>query len=454
VTATTTEPAADPAPTSLFDPAWRTWTIGCVALITMLAFEALAVTAAMPAVARALDGLQAYALAFGATLATSVLGMAHAGPRCDREGPYRSLRDGVLCFGLGLAVAGLARDMTTLVIGRALQGLGSGQVGVALYVAVGRIFPDAMRPRAFAMFAAAWVVPALVGPALASLMVAALGWRSVFLAVLVLLPPAWWLVAPAVRGLRGDGQVAAGGRRRLIAAAIAAIAAAALYLIGQQAAPSPWSLAAAVLMLGLASVPLLPAGTLRARRGLPTVVALRGLLAAAFFTAEAFLPLWLQAQRHWTMLAAGAALSAGALCWSVGSHAQSRLRRQWRPRLMQAGLALVAAGLLLVTACAYWPLPAAAAVAAWLACGLGIGLSFPGLSVRLLELSPEQEQGRNSAALQLCDALATTAALAFAGLGFAQLHRDQPALAFVLVFALAALLAGVGTVLVPRAWRE
>jgi hypothetical protein len=63
VTATTTEPVADPAPTRLFDPAWRTWTIGCVALITMLAFEALAVTAAMPAVARALDGLQAYALA-------------------------------------------------------------------------------------------------------------------------------------------------------------------------------------------------------------------------------------------------------------------------------------------------------------------------------------------------------------------------------------------------------
>ena len=43
----------------------------------------------------------------------------------------------------------------------------------------------------------------------------------------------------------------------------------------------------------VASRRLLPAGTLRAERGLPSVIALRGIASAAFFGAEAFIPLLL-----------------------------------------------------------------------------------------------------------------------------------------------------------------
>jgi MFS family permease len=446
---------ADPgaAARGLFAREWRAVTIGCIALISMLAFEALAVTTAMPTVARALDGLALYALAFGATLATSAIGMVQAGLASDRDGPGPSLRQGALWFGLGLLVAGLAQQMGTLVLGRALLGFGSGQISVALYVAVARLYPEQLRARIFAMFAAAWVVPALIGPALASLMVDTLGWRSVFLAVLVLLPPAWWPVDRALRGFAGAGVEPGGNRRRLLAATLAAAAAAALHLLGQQPAPNALALLAASLLLALAAAPLLPVGTLRARRGLPTIVALRGLLAAAFFTAEAFLPLWLQQGRAWSVLAAGVALSAGAVLWSVGSQAQARLPAAWRPRVLQSGLAVVAAGLAIVAACVMWSLPAALAVAAWLCCGFGIGLSFPSLSVLLLELSPRAEQGRNSAALQLADALATTAALALAGSAFAQLHQRAPQQAFVLVFALAAALLLVAVALAPRAAR-
>ena len=65
-------------------------------------------------------------------------------------------------------------------------------------------------------------------------------------------------------------------------------------------------------------------------------------------------------------------------------------------------------------------------------------------------LSPRAEQGRNSAALQLADALATTASLALAGTVFAQLHRAAPQQAFALVFALAALLIVLAAALAPR----
>ena len=48
-------------------------------------------------------------------------------------------------------------------------------------------------------------------------------------------------------------------------------------------------LGVAALVAGLRQ--LLPAGTVRARRGLPAVVASRGLLAGAFFGMDALLPL-------------------------------------------------------------------------------------------------------------------------------------------------------------------
>ena len=151
-----------------------------VALVALHAFEALAVAAAMPTVAEALDGLRLYALAFGGTLATSVIGMTLAGRWADRRGPARPLWYGLACFVLGLLLAGFAVRMGMLVAGRLMQGLGAGAISVSLYVMVGRSYPEHLRPKVFAAFSAGWVVPSMVGPALSGLIVQHLGWRWVF----------------------------------------------------------------------------------------------------------------------------------------------------------------------------------------------------------------------------------------------------------------------------------
>src|SRR4051794_27477092 len=108
-----------------------------VTLVTLVAFEAVAGTSAMPSVARALDGLPLYGFAFGGALAGSVVGMVLAGAWCDRAGPARPAAAGVALFGLGLLAAGLAPDMWALVAGRLVQGFGGGLVNVALFVVVG-----------------------------------------------------------------------------------------------------------------------------------------------------------------------------------------------------------------------------------------------------------------------------------------------------------------------------
>ncbi|MCY4745846.1 MFS transporter [Pelomonas sp. UHG3] len=436
----------------LFAPGRRAACVGAVALISMLAFESIAVATAMPAVAEALGGLSLYALAFGATLATSVIGMTIAGQLCDKRGAYRASLLGLAAFLAGLLLAGLAPSMTALVLGRALQGLGTGVLGVALYVGVGQVVPAPLHPKLFAMFAGAWVLPGLVGPALASGLVHWLGWRWVFLAVAAAVPVAAALMLPSLR--RGGGGTGAtlhwGGLRW---AALASGGALLLHGAGQHEGVGAGLLfAVGAVAAWLAARQLLPAGTLTAARGLPSVVLLRGFIAAAFASAEAFLPLLLTQHFGWSLTQAGIALSTGAVTWSIGSAIQARVQGDTaRRRLLPSGFALAALGLAVVMApVLVAALPAWLALLGWAVVGLGIGLSFPMLSVLLLKLSPPQSQGANTSSLQLSDALVSSAALGLAGLLFDPSTR-QVLPVLVMACALAAAAAVVSPRALPRA---
>lgn len=200
------------------------------------------------------------------------------------------------------------------------------------------------------------------------------------------------------------------------------------------------------MLAGTAALRLVPAGTLSARPGLPAVLALRGLLAASFGCAEAFMPLLLT-QRGWPLLHAGWVLSAAAVSWSAGSAVQARIKSATsRRRALGCGLLLVAAsmGTLAVLLGLAAPQLLAAGLA-WALAGFGIGLAYPMLSVLTLQLSAPAEEGRNASALQLAEALCASAALAVAGVlavGAAPGH----------VLTLSAGLGLAGVLLAPRAF--
>lgn len=439
----------------LLAPPYRGLTVGAVALVGLVGFEALAVTTAMPTVARALDGLALYALAFAGTLAASVVGMVAAGPWADARGPAAPLRHGIAWFALGLIVAGLAPAMAWLVAGRVIQGFGGGLISVALYVVVGRVYPPALRVGIFAAFAAAWVLPAIVGPAVSGAIVEHLGWRWVFLSVpLVAALAACW-VLPALRGLGPVGAAEParpGDALRLPWALLATASLLALHYGGQSRGWNAlaWLLPAAAALL-LAASRLLPRGALRAARGLPAVVSLRGIAAGAYFLTEAYLPLLLSSERGLSPSWAGAVLTLGAIGWSAGSWLRGRSAQAARPwRYLQAGMAMIALGVAAVAALALVRAPVALGIAGWIVAGLGMGLIYPTLSVLMLELSPPQEQGRNSSALHLGDAIFTAAALAAGGSLFAALLARSHALAYACGFAIAFALAVLGLALAAR----
>src|SRR3954452_16597204 len=192
---------ASSLPTPLLSPRYRWATIGMVSLIFLAAFEALAVTTIMPTVSADLDGRTWVSAAFSVTLAASVVGMVAGGMWADRSGPNLPLLASVGGFSLGLLLAGLAPSIELFVAARFLQGLGTGAMTVALYVLVARHYAPVDHPGIFGAFAAAWVVPSMVGPTVAGLVAETVGWRWVFLGVVPLAVAGTVLLLPGLRDL-------------------------------------------------------------------------------------------------------------------------------------------------------------------------------------------------------------------------------------------------------------
>ncbi|NID06145.1 MFS transporter [Luteibacter jiangsuensis] len=439
-------------PRGILAPPYRAATVGMVALISLIAFEALAVTTAMPTVARDLDGLKAYALAFGGVLATSVIGMTLSGHWSDRNGPAPAMWTGLTGFVAGLLIAGFAHDMPTLLVGRLVQGLGAGCLSPALYVIVGRLYPDVLRPKVFAAFSAGWVVPALIGPALSGAIVEHVGWRWVFLGMPVLAIPAAAALRGALRSLgKPTGKAGIDTRRRMARAVGAALGVCLLFVAGQE---HGWlaaaMLAPALVLLLTCGRRLLPAGTLRAARGLPAVIALRGVAASAFFGTEAFLPLAFAREHGLSPMWSGIGISVGAIGWFSGSWYQGHYAKVSRQTLIRRGTAMMVVGVVVASLSTFAWMPVSASVAGWLLTGLGMGMLYGTLAVLALSMSAEHEQGANSSALQLCEALMVATTLAIGGSLFAALLDLSHTAAFAANFAITVTLAVLGTVVARR----
>lgn len=460
-------PTSVPESAGIFHRGYLLVTLGACALVFLAAFESLAVTTIMPLVSRELDGASLYALAFAGPLATGVIGMVAAGSWSDRKGPVAPLLAAVGMFVVGLLIAGTAGSMPVLVSGRLVQGLGGGGLTVALYVVIARVYPPVLHPKIFAAFSAAWVIPSLVGPFAAGAVAQLAGWQWVFLGVVGLVVPALLLTAPALRGLNGSPgaaagdppanvETAAGGRApgglaKLALAALAALAVLGLNLSAAVPGAGAVLAAAAVAVALLAVRPLMPRGTLTARRGLPSVILTRGLASAAFFGAEVYLPYLLVERYAFAPTFAGLTLTGGAIAWAAASAIQGRLGTRLEHRkAVRIGSALVLGAVVLafVTTVLAWP--AAVAIVGWIFAGGGMGLMYPRLSVMTLALSTKDTEGFNSSAMSISDSLGGALALAGTGIVFAAFATATPTASFAGVFALTAVIGLAAVAVAPR----
>jgi MFS family permease len=340
---------------------YRLLTVALLALVTIIAFEAMAISTAMPAVAKDLDAVKSYGLAFSFMLTAEMLGIVVAGVWADRRGPLPSLFAGQLLMAAGSAMAGLAPTFTVLLAGRLVAGLGAGLIVVALYVVIGRAYPDALRPRVFSWVSAAWVLPSLIGPPIAGWLTSTWSWRWVFL--IVLAPIAVTFAVVSTQRTRINAGASAGGtaaldqgaaadpsvpadrprHRRLALLGLGVAVSAGAMQWGSTQLAAGHRLPVIITALGLvgigATAPrLVPAGTLLMSRGLPAVMMSRFLLTASFNGALTFVPLMLVNERHLSLTTAGVMLTVGALGWSFGSFVQGhQVMHNRRSELVAAG---------------------------------------------------------------------------------------------------------------------
>ncbi len=435
--------AAVPVRAELFSPDRRATTIGIVMLISIVAFEAMGVGTAMPAVVADLGAVAQYAWPFVAFMAAAVFGTVLVGRWCDRSGPRAALLLTPLVFVAGLALAGTASTLEQLLAGRALQGLGAGGLGVAVYVLIAVVYPERARPAVFALTSSAWVLPTLIGPPISGVVTEAWSWHWVFLGLIPLVLVATLLVVPAVRTLTPPTDVRP-ARRWLVPAAFgAAVGVSALSWAGEHIDVTAAVVAAVALVVLVPSLTrLLPAGVVTARRGISSVVLSRGMLAGTFFAANSFLPLMLHGTHGWPLAAAGIPLIAGSLGWSSASAWQGRHPDLSRSMLLRVGFALVAtgtAGVLLVAP--EWG-PAWVAIPAWAIAGAGMGLGFSSLSFLLLQQSGPGDVGFHTSAAQIADQLSTALLIGVGGALLGLLGTPPAALPVLLVALVAIALAG------------
>lgn len=403
--------------------------------VTLVAFEALAVITILPTIKDDLGGIRLYGWVTSAFFLGTLVGIVVAGREADQRGPVPPYLLGIALFAAGLAIGGLAPSMLILVLARVLQGIGAGAIPATAYATIARAYPEALRPRLFAVLSTAWVAPGLIGPVLSALVATHLGWRYVFLGLLPLVLLAASLALPALRRLgppaepaitasgppaRGEdpsaGLPVSRGAGLLDAVRVAGGAGLLLSGLTSRSPLLALPLVAAGLLVGVRPLlRLLPSGTLRARRGLPVAILSRGLLTFAFFGTDTYVPLAITAVKGETTAVASIAVTAATLTWTAGAWVQERRAAVWSSRrLVRAGLVLLVAGIAGVAVSLLPSAPVGVAIAGWGVGGLGIGLAYSPISVTVLGLAPPGRQGRASAQLQLSDTLGTALG---AGLG-------------------------------------
>jgi predicted MFS family arabinose efflux permease len=255
------------------------------------------------------------------------------------------------------------------------------------------------------------------------------------------------MVGPALRDLPPrdpDAKPAPWSYGRVGFSVLAAAAVLALGVLSEVETFGGVFVVAAVIVALLAVRPLLPKGTISARRGLPSVIVLRGLIGAAFFGAEVYLPYLLLSEYDFSPTLAGLALTVGALSWAGASWLQGRMTQQLSHVMsttIGSSLVLVAIGMAFATA--QFHLSPAIAIVGWVLGGGGMGLMYPRISVMTLAMSTTANQGFNSSALSISDSLGAALALATTGIVYATLS-------FPGVFAFTAVIAALAIVVSPR----
>jgi EmrB/QacA subfamily drug resistance transporter len=333
-------------------------TVAVATGMLLAALDASIVGTAMPTVVASLGGLELFAWVFAGYALVSTTAMPIFGRLSDVYGRKRLYLFGMGVFVLASALCGLAQDMAQLVAFRALQGVGGAAIFALTFAIIGDLYPPERRGYISGVTSSMWAIASVAGPTLGALLTETVGWRWVFL---VNLPVSVLPIVSLTLMLREPARPPARARVD-VAGAATLMAAIMLVLLAAQLGGKtiPWlSLPMALVFVAVGTLVWLFV-RIQARAPMPTIplelfrermFVLGAIASFAFgwvaFTLTAFVPMFVQGVIGGGARAAGIAVLAQSLAWSVAAAGGGPLVRPLGYRRMNLlGFGLVLLGYL------------------------------------------------------------------------------------------------------------
>lgn len=385
-------------------------------------------TTVLPSVVNDIGGLDLYAWNTTLFVVASILGSALTARLLAFTGSRRAYALAVLLFIAGSLACTLSQSMPVMLAGRALQGLGGGFLFALCYAMIYAVFDEKLWPRAMALISGMWGVATLLGPAVGGIFAEMNAWRAAFgmlIPVTMLYMLLVWRVFPA----RNHEEAAAAGKLPvvqllLLTAAVMAISA------GSMSADAKINTAgvavAGVLLFFMvrkeftSETRLLPRNALRRNSPLLALYITIGLLVMGM-TSETFVPYFLQILHGQTPLLSGYLAALMAAGWTVSEIWSSGWHSKGINRAIVIGPALVLAGMALLAFTLPVHAPGDGVFLLFICLGLalvgfGIGLGWPHLLTRILQVVPEEDQDAAATSITTVQLFATALGSALAGM--------------------------------------
>ncbi len=394
--------------------------------IALYATNTYIATTILPSVVTEIGGLELYAWNTTLFVVASILGSALSAKLLQGTGPRLAYATAALVFMLGGLVCALAPSMPVMLVGRSIQGLGGGLLFALCYSMIQLVFEERLWPRAMALVSGMWGVATLVGPAVGGVFAEMDAWRFAF-GSMVPVSLAYVVLTSSVLPKRDTSRPAIGRlpvpQLILLAAAVLAVCA------GSVSALPSWNLlgivACVVLVLLLvrhessALTRLLPMDAFRLDTPLCALYATMSLLVIGM-SSDIFMPYFLQNLHGQSPLIAGYMTALMAAGWTVSEIISSGWTGRNVRRAIVSGPLFVLAGLVILALTAplasqgEWTLLSAICLGLTLI-GFGIGLGWPHLLTRILQVASEQDQDAAASSITTVQLFATALGAALAG---------------------------------------
>jgi len=154
--------------------------LGVMLSVALVAIDATILATAVPSVVEDLGGFSQFPWLFSIYLLAQAISVPLYGKFSDIIGRKPVMLLGIALFLLGSVLCGVAWSMPSLIVFRAVQGLGAGAVLPMSMTIIGDLYSIAERSKVQGYVASVWGVSSVVGPTLGGVFSDYLSWRWIF----------------------------------------------------------------------------------------------------------------------------------------------------------------------------------------------------------------------------------------------------------------------------------